>query len=120
MIGFKSISCFVFCWVVAGCSVTSTGGNDGRTEHHFGYVRIHQPLTDQRLTTSRVTTIGMNLNPGLTLGYRQFEVIANPLRDESGQPACSLTIIIRDRTEAPFVEDVLNQLKGNEICIAHF
>lgn len=119
MIGLKAISCFFSCWVIAGCTVTSTGGG-GKVEHHFGYVRIHKPPMDDRLTASRVTTIGMNLNPGITLGYRQFESIENPLRDPSGEPACNLTIIIRNHADALFVELVLDQLKGKDICTAHF
>lgn len=107
------------CYVISACSVTSVG-DKGRIEHHFGYIKVYQPPADNGLTASRITTIGMNLNPGLTLGYRNSELIKNDLRDLSGEPECGLTIIIRDQSDALFLDRVLNQLKGNKICTVQF
>ena len=110
----------LFALALSGCSISSVGNAGGTTEHHFGYVRIHTPKTHERLTAQRVTTVGMNLNPGVTLGYRESEQIVNPIDPHTGAPACSVTILVRDRAEALFVEKILQQLEETEICTAHF
>lgn len=99
--------------ILAGCTVVKAGeGGVARTL--VGVVRIELPPTSGQVSAIEARTFGLGWDAGPFLGYRGSNWIA-------ADPAhCQLTVIIRSGTQAAQAARVLEQLKGENLCMADF
>ena len=99
--------------VLGGCAVVQAG--DGGSRKLFvGAVRLDLPATGGRLSAVAVRNLGLGWDHGPFLGWRDSSwVIADPKE-------CQMVVIVRSGTEADHASKLLEQLKGENICIADF
>ena len=99
--------------LMVGCTTVRTGG-EGSTRFVLGLVRIDLPATQGNLSAVAVKSLGIGWNQGPFLGWNDSSwVIAQPNE-------CQMVVIIRSSVEAEQAARVLEQLKGEKICVADY
>lgn len=103
---------FFLLWtsLLGACTSVQPGDMSGAITHHFGYVRIQHPDIGQGLSVEQVDTIGLQVDPSLSLGR-----IAS-LRIEGDPARCALIILIKDKEELAHVETMLSSLGREDLC----
>ena len=102
---------------LTGCvSVTVESPVDFQGERNYwGWVRVAAPRADrpdmqaQRIKTLDVSTWGLRVGQGLSVGYLHDQVISVPLD-------CRIVFIIRDSAELRHAQSLLQQLGQEPLC----
>lgn len=121
--------CLALYMCLAACSnvridqTKPASGTD--TYRYFGFVEVIVPKTKGGITAYKIQSLGIALEQGLAIGWRDNEQILVPLKapDAAGAPweaTCSMIVIIRSSADAEHAYQMLSSLKGENICLASF
>ena len=115
--------CLAACSSVRIDQTTPVFGTD--TYRYFGFVEVIVPKTDGEITAYKIQSLGIALDQGLAIGWRDNEQILVPLKaPEVGgslwEATCSMIVIIRSDADARHAYQMLSSLKGENICLASF
>jgi hypothetical protein len=95
------------------CTSHTSIDEKGRTVvHHFGYVQvIKPPLIDlnNEMNVTGVTTFGLTVQDGITLGYKENKTISVPLD-------CRVLVILENKEQLDRFIKHINNIEGEEIC----
>ena len=115
----RSLALALTAIVLTGCSTLTIDGADGlrgkRT--YVGVIRVEAPINpDDPLAPSRVrmlevTTWGLRIDRGLSVGYLNDRLVSVPLD-------CRFVIFIRSTQELAQAEALLRNLSKEDTCIA--
>lgn len=97
----------------------------GNVHRYFGFVEIVQPKLEKGIQAVGVTSLGIAIENGLSIGWRNKEQVLVPLKVSADaatpdEATCSMVVIIRSTEEAEHAAKILQPLKGENICIAKF
>ncbi len=99
--------------LLAGCTTVRLGST-GETKTVVGIARIELPKTEGAMAAIGVKTFGFGWDGGPFLGFHESSwVIASPAE-------CQLVVIVRSDVAAENAKQVLERLKGENICVADF
>ena len=99
--------------MLGACTVNTTGAR-GTSRYVFGLAKITIPDRQGQLAAVSVKALGLGWDSGPFLGWRDSSwVIADPAQ-------CQLVVIVRSGVEAENATRVLEQLKGEQVCVADF
>ena len=108
------------CWIasagillMAGCTTVNLG-SAGSTKTILGIARIELPGTAPGMSAIGLKTFGIGWDGGPFLGFHETNWVAASPAD------CQLVVIIRSNVEADNARQVLERLKGGNICVADF
>lgn len=114
----------------AACSSIRVSEADGpqaktKTYRYFGYVEVTVPETEKKIEAVKIQSLGLAIENGISLGWKDQETVLVPLKQSGGAAApleatCSLVVIIRSDAEARHAENILANIKGENICLASF
>jgi len=118
------ILCLVFALLPACTSVRLTDDN-GERHQYFGFVELVIPKVKNDIQAYKVTSFGVAIERGLSVGWRDNERVLVPLKEpENGtapfEATCSTIIIIRSSSDAKHAAEMLRAFEGEEICLAAF
>ena len=99
--------------LLASCTTVELGSG-GATKTVVGIVRIELPATEEAMSAIGLKTFGFGWDGGPFLGFHETSwVTASPAE-------CQLVVIVRSNVEAVNAMQVLERLKGENICVADF
>jgi len=122
---FRLVAIFIVLSVLGGCARVTVAEGDGKTYRFLGYVEVELPETEKKIEAVRLQSLGVALESGLSVGWRESEQVLVPLKDGEGEGApleatCSMVVIVRSDAEAKHAREILSDLKGENICLTLF
>ena len=110
---------------VTACASVRVENGDGKTYRYFGYVEVQVPEKDARIEAYKIRSLGLAIEQGISLGWRDNEQVLVPLKqnvDDSApaEATCSIVVIVRSDAEARHAREILSDLKGANICLTSF
>lgn len=111
--------------VSSGCMSINVGEEKEKVFRHIGYVEVFVPRTDERIEAVKIQSLGLSLEAGFSLGWRDEELVWVPLKvpastDMPYQATCSVVVIVRSDVEAQHAYEVLTGVEGEDICVVSF
>lgn len=86
----------------------------GRTSTYLGLVQVRYPQTTGKLSALQVKTLGIAWDKGPLLGWRDQQLVTADPRQ------CQMVIIIRKAAEFENARRIVEQLKGESVCLADY
>lgn len=119
--------CFSLCSACSSVRVSEADGHAAgtKTYRYFGYVEVTVPETKQKVEAVKIQSLGLAVENGISIGWKDREQVLVPLKQPKGAAApleatCSLVVIIRSDAEARHAEKILADIEGENICLASF
>jgi len=111
--------------ILNACTSIRTTESGGKHYRYFGFVEVVVPKTEQDIEAYRIQAMGIAIENGLSIGWRETEMVLVPLKEGAGAGApqeatCSMVVIVRSDTEAKHAREILSELKGANICLTSF
>ena len=112
-------------FLVTACASVRVENGNGKTYRYFGYVEVQVPEKDDRIEAYKIRSLGLAIEQGISLGWRDNEQVLVPLKEGEGEGApyeatCSMVVIVRSDAEAKHAREILSDLKGANICLTLF
>ena len=103
----KRLALSFFCSFSCGCSPVTTVQPDGSIAyHHFGYVKVVLPSShnngSERITNTDITTTGIKVGDGVSVGYMRDKKIVVPLD-------CKTVILVSNQEQLDKTIQLLKQ-----------
>ena len=110
---------------LSGCASVRTTDGEGKSYRYFGFVEVVVPEAQANIEAVKITSAGIAIENGLSVGWRDTEQVIVPLKKGAGENAppeatCSMVVIVRSDTEAQNAREILSDLKGENICLTSF
>ncbi len=99
--------------ILSGCFSQQGIDSDGNlVSRNFGYTRVVQPLIkDERVNAISITTYGLNIENGLTLGYKKQAVVKTALD-------CGVVFIVQNTQQIDHLLKEIPDIKARgNLCI---
>ena len=121
------ILCFLLCSACSSVRVSEVGdqATGTKTYRYLGYVEVIVPETRQKIEAVKIQSLGLAVENGISLGWKNREQVLVPLKQPQGaatpfEATCGLVVIIRSDAEARHAEKILADMEGENICLASF
>ena len=116
---------FLCLLVFFGCTSVHVTEGEGKAYRHFGYIEVFVPETDERIGGVKIQSIGVFLETGISIGWRDEELVWVPLKTPEGvnmpqEATCSVVMIIRSDAQAQHASEILTNIEEKNICLVSF
>lgn len=98
----------------AGCTTISINDGQALQGHYLGLVSVRVPKTHQGMTAVEAKNVGASFADGVNFGWSSQSLVT---ADPAG---CQIMIIVKSAAQLANVQEIVNGLKGEKLCLADF